>query len=52
MVGCAGAFPVHTPCRPIPAALVAVSPCDTVDTLHGHGRNTCGTHHESNDIRV
>ena len=52
MVRCAGAFPVHTPCRPIPAALVAVSPCDTVDTLHGHGRNTCGTHHESDDIRV
>uniref|UniRef100_A0AAV1U7C5 Uncharacterized protein n=1 Tax=Peronospora matthiolae TaxID=2874970 RepID=A0AAV1U7C5_9STRA len=52
MVGGAKAFPVHTPCRPIPAALVAVSPCDTVDTLHGHGRNTCGTRHESDDTHV
>ena len=52
MVGCAGAFPVYTPCRPIPAALGVVSPRNTMGTLHGHGRNTCGTHHESDDIRV
>ena len=52
MVGCAEAFPVYTPCRPIPAALGAASPRNTMDTLHEHGRNTCGAHRESDDIRV
>ena len=45
IVGCAGAFPVHTPSRPNPAGLDAVCPCGTINNPHESGRNTRGTRH-------
>ena len=50
MVGCAGAFPVHTPSRPMPAELDAVFSCYTLGIPREHGRSTCSTRHESCDI--
>ena len=52
MVGSSGAFPVNTLSRSIPAELDAVIPRNTMSILHGHGRSTRITRHESDDTHA